>query len=272
MPALTMHTTPPKHVASARAMSDPMPKTDAPALTEPAPIPSRRSSARATVGAEPRVVTPALTNGSSSPKEKPSARADPLLLELRVTAELLDRVEAARMETSKRLLAFQRDRNVTMPHLDVILEEAARLEHQVILELQRAIRRHPLAAWQKSIHGLGEKQFARLISELGDPADRKTVSQLWAYCGFDPNRRRRKGMSQDQLLACGNPRAKSRAYLVGRQFVKMTRSPYRPLYDSKKAEYLERGWTRGHADNAAVRFITKRFLRDLWVAAREARA
>jgi hypothetical protein len=63
-------------------------------------------------------------------------------------------------------------------------------EHDAILNLQRALRKHPLAAFQKRHKGLGEKQFARLLAVLGDPYwndlhDRpRTVSELWAYAGF----------------------------------------------------------------------------------------
>lgn len=63
-------------------------------------------------------------------------------------------------------------------------------EHEAILNLQRALRKHPLAPFQKRHKGLGEKQFARLLATIGDPYYNdlhqrpRTVSELWAYCGF----------------------------------------------------------------------------------------
>jgi hypothetical protein len=40
--------------------------------------------------------------------------------------------------------------------------------------------------------------------------------------------------------------------------------PYGAHYARKKAEYLAREWTPGHADKAARRYMSKMFLRDLW--------
>lgn len=70
------------------------------------------------------------------------------------------------------------------------LEQLDALEHEAILSLQRAMRKHPLNEWRKTQKGVGEKQLARLLAAIGDPYLRgdngqpRTVSQLWAYCGL----------------------------------------------------------------------------------------
>lgn len=70
------------------------------------------------------------------------------------------------------------------------LENLERLEHQAVLDLQRAMRKHPLNEWRKTAKGVGEKQLARLLAAIGDPYIRadtgqpRTVSQLWAYSGL----------------------------------------------------------------------------------------
>ena len=64
------------------------------------------------------------------------------------------------------------------------------IEHAAILDLQRAMRKHPLNEWRKTRKGVGEKQLARLLAAIGDPYMRadtgqpRTVSQLWAYSGL----------------------------------------------------------------------------------------
>ena len=64
------------------------------------------------------------------------------------------------------------------------------IEHAAILDLQRAMRKHPLNEWRKTRKGVGEKQLARLLAAIGDPYVRadtgqpRTVSQLWAYSGL----------------------------------------------------------------------------------------
>ncbi len=71
--------------------------------------------------------------------------------------------------------------------------ELGRVEHETILALNKTMRHHPLAAWQKQAKGVGEKQLARLLASIGDPYLRtmpdgteqpRTVSQLWAYAGL----------------------------------------------------------------------------------------
>lgn len=84
--------------------------------------------------------------------------------------------------------------------LAAVVEALAKLEHQSTLNLQRALRQHPLGPWVKATTGIGEKQGARLIAAIGDPYIRpeqynedgsvkskegpRTVSALWAYCGL----------------------------------------------------------------------------------------
>lgn len=210
-------------------------------------------------------------------------------------------------------------------------EGLAALEHQVILGLQRAMRKHPLGPWQKAQLGLGEKQLARLLAAVGDPwwnalHDRpRTVSELWAYSGLHtlpvagqiddraqsadadnggelpsgaPDQgaldvqtqdirgaaRRKKG-----VRANWSTDAKTRAYLIAESCVKQTRSPYRAVYDARRAvtaekihdracpqcngagktEVIASPWRAGHQHADALRIVSKTVLRDLWVAARD---
>lgn len=122
-----------------------------------------------------------------------------------VLAEVLDDLEKVRIANANRVRILTRDEadsdgenrgfGLTEDHpevaklaLTVKALEAA--EHAAILNLQRALRKHPLAALQKRHKGLGEKQFARLLAVIGDPywndlhQRPRTVSELWAYCGF----------------------------------------------------------------------------------------
>lgn len=196
-------------------------------------------------------------------------------------------------------------------------EQLAALEHQTILALQRAMRQHPLAPWQKQAKGVGEKQLARLLASIGDPYLRtlpdgteqpRTVSQLWAYCGLHnlpsghptsdaqpdaaagatfppgptkelpaPTRpasapgshvaaKRAKGVKANWATD-----AKTRAYLIATSVIKQPSSPYRAVYDARRALTAEThpDWTPGHSHNDALRITSKRILRDLWRAARD---
>lgn len=230
-----------------------------------------------------------------------------------------------------------------------VLDGLAALEHRTVLDLQRAMRRHPLGVWQRAQIGVGEKQLARLLSAIGDPywhvAENRprTVSELWAYCGLHtlpvisqcfsdthgspidngnqlpatdqslsgahapgvdggevepaPDHyplnaqimsirgaaRRKKGQRANWSTV-----AKSRAYLIAESCVKQARSPYREVYDKRRAVTAERvhdracsqcdgagstelgtPWRPGHQHADALRIVSKTVLKDLWCAARD---
>jgi len=203
-----------------------------------------------------------------------------------------------------------------------MVEALARLEHDATLNLQRIMRRHPLGPWVKAQKGIGDKQGARLIAAVGDPYhnslhDRpRTVSELWAYCGLHV-----LPVSQfrDDAQECvadgakpGNPdhvaddvhktvvgvaarrrkhqkanwsaTAKMRAYLVAESCIKQMSSPYRAVYDARRAHTAERlhavecvrcgpsgkpaqpgsPWSAGHQHADALRIVAKTILRELW--------
>lgn len=189
-------------------------------------------------------------------------------------------------------------------------DSLAKVEHQVVLQLQRAMRRHPLGTWQKTALGVGEKQLARLLAAIGDPwwnslHDRpRTVSELWAYSGLHTL----PSGTPDQLRPDSHPLAvrgaarrtkgqranwstdaKTRAYLIAESCVKQTRSPYRAVYDKRRALTADRvhdrpcpqcngaghkdleltAWRPGHQHADAMRIVSKTVLRDLWIAARD---
>lgn len=73
----------------------------------------------------------------------------------------------------------------------VMLDALEKIEHEVVLELQRHMRQHPLWLWYGArFPGIGQKSLARLLAAIGDPywntmLDRpRTLYQLFAYCGL----------------------------------------------------------------------------------------
>lgn len=191
-----------------------------------------------------------------------------------------------------------------------VVDGLAVLEHGAELTLKRRLRQHPLHGWIKGTVGVGEKQAARLLAAIGDPymntlhGRPRTVSELWAYAGYkvipadhrghdartgtvgreqsggDPGRteadahiefagvavRRKKGQR-----ANWSADAKMRAYLIAESCIKQARSPYRAVYDQRRAHTAgtRPDWTAGHSHNDALRVVAKTVLRDLWRAARD---
>lgn len=125
-----------------------------------------------------------------------------------------------------------------------------------------------------------------------EPFDR-TLSQWRAYCGWgDVKRKRRKGMTADDAMAMGNPRAKQAGFLLAEGAVKQKcqtcrdhTTPgltwqvskgctecgvYRQVYVERRMETMHRDdWTDGHRSNDALRITAKQILKDIWTVAKE---
>lgn len=230
---------------------------------------------------------------------------DPALL---MAADLVDDLEDSRKAFANRRGALERaglpDVTGYAPGMGTLAESLAALEKQAIKELERAVRRHPLAAWVKGTPGIGEKQIGRLLSCIGDPYVRqervdldsgeviepsraRTLAELRSYCGVGDAREqvRRKGHK-----ANWNATAKMRLWNVAQSCVKAkATSPYGPVYDAARERYAdavhdapcvrcgpagrpaETGTplSRAHQHARAVRAVMKAVLRDLWTEARD---
>jgi len=249
--------------------------------------------------------------------------ADPFLA---LAADVLDDAERTRISNENRLRHLTRteadeDGEVRGLGLDESHPDVARLaalvhalgqiEHQATLNLNRLLRQHPLGPWIKEQRGVGDKTAARLLAVVGDPyvnvatGEVRTVSQLWAYCGHgDPSRRKRKGMTQEDLFALGNPTAKKRVWLISTAILKAgggeekateaaadalttTASLAAAYYQRKHAtegrehatECVRCGpsgkpaqpgspWSDAHRHADALRIVGKEFLKGLWLEAK----
>lgn len=244
---------------------------------------------------------------------------------LAVIAELVNDLEGLRKANVNRIEVLTRvgtdkdgkERGWGLPkdHPAVLAVQALvdglwEVEKQAVRELERTLKKSPLGPWVVAQHGLGPKTIARLLAATGDPYwndlhDRpRTVSELWAYCGYRPGLKRRKG-ERDNWSAD----AKMRAHNLMDPIKKMLRSPcssvkgdkgeylyavhvegecacspYRVLYDQARDKY--RGSVHpedcvrcgpsghpalagsprsaAHQDAMAYRVVKKRILRDLW--------
>jgi hypothetical protein len=113
---------------------------------------------------------------------------------LAIYADALDDIERTRISQENRVRALRQVKGMSdspeAVRLDALIDQLKALEHGRVLELQRAMRSHPLGPWQKAQCGIGAKQLARLLACIGDPYwhrlyDRpRQVSELWAFCGL----------------------------------------------------------------------------------------
>jgi hypothetical protein len=224
---------------------------------------------------------------------------------------MLGDLEAARMRASNQVRALTTETvegdnggtfgkglpsdSPTAQTLTDLVDQLSTLEHGATLLLKRQMRNHPVGGWVKATVGVGEKQAARLLAAIGDPywhsaEDRpRTVSELWAYCGYHTvdgqAARRRKGQK-----ANWSNNAKMRAYLIAESCIKQRHSPYRAVYDAARGKHEDAvhsvecvrcgpsgkpapagsPLSAGHQHARALRAVSKQVLKDLWKAARDA--
>lgn len=214
----------------------------------------------------------------------------PAFLPLRILAEVFEDLQKQRIATTNRAERGGIDPEYLAPALER-LEAAEHYAGLVLHRQYRSVAPRAVRDWQKATVGVGEHLLARLLGVIGHPVHTtvyewqgegservlvevgrmdRTVSQLWSYCGHgDPTRKRSRGMTADEALALGSPRAKTIVHLIAESCMKQRTSPYRAVYDDAREQYEDRDWTPLHRHNAALRKVGKAMLKDLWLAAKD---
>lgn len=190
--------------------------------------------------------------------------------ELLFCAEYLDDIEKVRIATENRARSMQED-SIDTQFYDKQVEAFQNLEHEAVLNLQKVMKRHPLGKWIEKTKGVGLKQGARLIASIGDitynhldDRPRRGPAELWAFCGYRPDQKRKKGVKSNW-----NPTAKMRAFLIAESCIKQRESPYRAVYDKARESWENRETSDGHKHNHALRVTAKAILKDLFLEARK---
>lgn len=194
----------------------------------------------------------------------------------------------------------------SVKRLSDIVDGLLDLEDDSTANLQKIMKVHPLGPWITQQKGIGFKQMARLLGAIGDPAVRpefkhkqedgsvilepsrpRGLYELNAYCGYSvvdgAAPRKQKGQ-----LANWSQDARKRLWLISNSIVKAG-GPYRVVYDEAKAKYQDakhkvecpRCTPAGkpaaevgsplkpsHIHTRALRAISKRVLKDLWLESR----
>lgn len=174
-------------------------------------------------------------------------------------------------------------------------EEALAMEERIQKEIAKEVKKHPL--WEiflKHVKGCGETMAAILISEI-DIHIAETVSKIWQFSGLNPGLVPGKKNIKGKIKATTdlikgdrktpgyvcpyNQFLKSKLLgVLGKGFL-MASSEYRKFYDDMRHRLESKDWGKesknptdkakpkaGHQHNAALRYMVKMFLIDLYVA------
>lgn len=171
---------------------------------------------------------------------------------MKFTSDALDDIEKIRIMQENRLRTMTDEiKNLDgfdYPSVDVArttTQQLIDIESDLIKELNRQLKRSPFIDFAKSHVGVGEKQFARLITEINDPfwrseniintddetfttrdgrtiapgevsfpAGPRTVTQLWSYCGLANTETGQPVRRTRGIRSNWNQNAKTRTWLI----------------------------------------------------------
>ena len=139
-------------------------------------------------------------------------------------------------------------------------------------QLETAAKRLPVTAFVESVKGFGYKGLAQIVAECGNLAEyEKGLDGIMKRAGLAlvDGERQRKSTNVEKALAMGySPQRRSVFYNIGDALLKSqgkeeNAGPYRKIYDLRKAYERPNVDSDGHAHNRAMRYMTKRLVRDL---------
>jgi len=145
------------------------------------------------------------------------------------------------------------------------------IENNVKKTVQTIAKNHPLYTdWLCHVRGIGPLNCAQLLGEIAPVKGHNgqdgigafdTVSSLWKFAGLTPDSKKVKG----EKLSYNNRLKTIALEHVGSSFIRAN-SPYRRIYDDKKAYYEANrpDWSKLRIHYAARRAMVKVFLSHFW--------
>lgn len=195
-----------------------------------------------------------------------------------IMARQVDDLEAMREAINSRVRQLTNDKvdkdekqrglgiPVDAPQVAQLIEQADAihaLEQAAVKQLEFHLRKSMWGPWQKQAVGVGEKQLARLLGTLIDPAWNsregryRTVDELFVYCGYSsvPASGHEIDRTQSTVTAGGprvaphhrkgvqsnwSPEARMRTYLISVSCMKCrVGSKYRDIYLAGRVKYAD---------------------------------
>lgn len=155
----------------------------------------------------------------------------------------------------------------------------AQIQKECEKAMEKLVKELPFHEWSLGIEGLGWKGLVCVAALVGDMSDFPTVSRVWKRLGLAPDECYPRG---EKKTGRKIPRS-IRGQIYGNIFIPLALAqfqrcdketgeiikppgPYGELYYRKKAEYLDRGLIKAHADALAKRVMTKELILGLYLA------
>jgi hypothetical protein len=157
--------------------------------------------------------------------------------------------------------------------VDQAVEPFEKIETTKRKQLAKLAVTLPGAAFVISVRGFGMLSFATLVGEAGDIGSYRSHQALWKRLGLAVIQGERQQRKSHALLAEEhgyNPARRAVSWVVFDTLFRGQSTdppgPYRVIYDRFKERYIERGWVKIHAHNAARRAAGKILVKHLYQA------
>ncbi len=150
------------------------------------------------------------------------------------------------------------------------IEAYRKKQEKVMVKLGEQL---PIAHMAEVIRGVNHMTLAVIVAECGDlSAYEKGIAGVWKRAGLAviKGKRQRRVPGEEALEHGYSPLRRSVFWTLGDSLFKAqgkdeNAGPYRRVYDEYKKRIRPTVETDGHAHNRAMRFMTKRLLKDLWI-------
>lgn len=114
------------------------------------------------------------------------------------------------------------------------------VENDYSRQVERLMRRHPLAAWIKDQRGIGPVLVAYILASTGPLSNFPTPSKLWKFLGMHVDSTGRAPRRVKGQKAGWSQRGRMTCYQLGASIVKAKSGPWNALYKARRASVLAR--------------------------------
>jgi len=143
------------------------------------------------------------------------------------------------------------------------------LEKETLNYIKKLLKNFLLYKKLIEIKGVGEKTIAVLLSEV-DIHKADTISSLWKFCGLGVTNGKADRLQKNQKR-CYNAFLKTKLLDgLGKKFL-IDKNKYSKYYYEYKERKEKEGWGKSkmHRHRAALRYMIKMFLKDIYIIWRE---
>jgi hypothetical protein len=189
---------------------------------------------------------------------------------LRYAVKMFYDLQRIRIQIGGRILAVENPQGIELENIDIEFFKSEfdfiyEREKQFLKYIKKQLKKYAIwTEFLEKVKGIGETMGAVILSEY-DIEKADTVSKLWSFTGLNVVDGKAPKPIKGEKLKYNKWLRSKMVGVLGSSFLKCN-SPYRQYYDNYKNRLVSANWGQsdGHRHNAAIRYMIKMFLIDLY--------